>query len=114
MVTDPSPGGSPFACSPHERRKIPEIKTGAITVGPARKRPRNDAYMGLKFFLNDLFEKRVDLVDRDTIKPKIHAKFDQSESMLIASKDSAISLTSLTPKAVWTETRSISAAHEHM
>ena len=28
-----------------------------------------DTYMGLKFFLEDLFGRRVDLVDRDAIKP---------------------------------------------
>ncbi len=28
-----------------------------------------DTYMGLKFFLEDLFGRNVDLVDRDTIKP---------------------------------------------
>ena len=30
-----------------------------------------DTYMGLKFFLEDLFGRRVDLVDRDAIKPAL-------------------------------------------
>ena len=30
-----------------------------------------DTYMDLKFFLEDLFGRRVDLVDRDTIKPAL-------------------------------------------
>ncbi|WP_292364732.1 MULTISPECIES: nucleotidyltransferase family protein [unclassified Methanoculleus] len=28
-----------------------------------------DTYMDLKFFLEDLFKRRVDLVDRDVVKP---------------------------------------------
>ncbi len=30
-----------------------------------------DAYMDLKFFLEDLFRRRVDLVDRDTVRPAL-------------------------------------------
>lgn len=30
-----------------------------------------DAYMDLKFFLEDLFGRKVDLVDRDTVKPAL-------------------------------------------
>ncbi|WAI01790.1 nucleotidyltransferase family protein [Methanogenium organophilum] len=30
-----------------------------------------DTYMDLKFFLEDLFRRKVDLVDRDTIKPAL-------------------------------------------
>ena len=30
-----------------------------------------DAYMDFKFFLEELFRKRVDLVDRDTVKPAL-------------------------------------------
>lgn len=30
-----------------------------------------DNYMGLKFFLQDLFKRRVDLVTRDSIKPRM-------------------------------------------
>ncbi|WP_292519651.1 nucleotidyltransferase family protein [Methanoculleus sp.] len=30
-----------------------------------------DAYMDLKFFLEDLFGRKVDLVDRDAIKPTL-------------------------------------------
>jgi len=30
-----------------------------------------DAYMDLKFFLEDLFSRRVDLVDCDTVKPAL-------------------------------------------
>jgi predicted nucleotidyltransferase len=30
-----------------------------------------DTYMDLKFFLEDIFGRRVDLVDRDTIKPDL-------------------------------------------
>jgi len=30
-----------------------------------------DAYMDLKFFLEDLFRRKVDLVDRDTVRPAL-------------------------------------------
>ena len=33
--------------------------------------PTFDNYMGLKFFLQDLFKRRVDLVTRDSIKPRM-------------------------------------------
>ena len=33
--------------------------------------PTFDSYMGLKFFLKALFERRVDLVTRDSIKPRM-------------------------------------------
>ena len=33
--------------------------------------PTFDNYMGLKFFLQDLFKRRVDLVTRDLIKPRM-------------------------------------------
>ena len=33
-----------------------------------------DKYMDLKFFLEDLFEKKIDLVIRDDIKPQIREK----------------------------------------
>lgn len=32
-----------------------------------------DAYMDLKFFLEDLFQRRVDLVTPDSIKPRLRA-----------------------------------------
>jgi len=37
-----------------------------------------DTYMDLKFFLEDLFRRRVDLVDRDTIKPALRPYILQS------------------------------------
>ena len=33
--------------------------------------PTFDNYTGLKFFLQDLFKRRVDLVTRDSIKPRM-------------------------------------------
>ena len=33
--------------------------------------PTFDNYRGLKFFLQDLFKRRVDLVTRDSIKPRM-------------------------------------------
>lgn len=33
--------------------------------------PTFDNYMGLKFLLQDLFKRRVDLVTRDSIKPRM-------------------------------------------
>ncbi len=33
-----------------------------------------DKYMDLKFFLEDLFDKKIDLVIRDDIKPQIREK----------------------------------------
>lgn len=33
--------------------------------------PTFDNYMGLKFFLQDLLKRRVDLVTRDSIKPRM-------------------------------------------
>lgn len=33
--------------------------------------PTFDNYMGLKFFLQDLFKRRVDLVTQDSIKPRM-------------------------------------------
>ena len=35
------------------------------------KEPTFDKYMDLKFFLEDLFEKKVDLVLKDSIKPRL-------------------------------------------
>ena len=37
-----------------------------------------DTYMDLKFFLEDLFRRRVNLVDRDTIKPALRPYILQS------------------------------------
>lgn len=37
-----------------------------------------DTYMDLKFFLEDLFKRKVDLVDRDTIKPALRPYILQS------------------------------------
>lgn len=35
-----------------------------------------DAYMNLKFFLEDLFDRRVDLVLSDTIKPRLRQRIE--------------------------------------
>ena len=37
-----------------------------------------DAYMDLKFFLEDLFHRPVDLVLKDAIKPRLRASIEES------------------------------------
>lgn len=37
-----------------------------------------DAYMDLKIFLEDLFQRRVDLVLKDTVKPRLKAAIEES------------------------------------
>lgn len=37
-----------------------------------------DAYMDLKFFLEDLFHRPVDLVLKDAVKPKLRASIEES------------------------------------
>lgn len=37
-----------------------------------------DAYMDLKIFLEDLFHRRIDLVLKDTVKPRLKAAIEES------------------------------------
>ena len=37
-----------------------------------------DAYMDVKFFLEDLFHRPVDLVLKDAVKPKLRASIEES------------------------------------
>ena len=39
--------------------------------------PTFDNYMDLKFYLEGLFDRKVDLVMRDTVKPRLKASIDQ-------------------------------------
>jgi predicted nucleotidyltransferase len=70
-----SPGKDPGAWRPLDRRlsfvrgEEREESDIAILIEFEEGRRSFDTYMDLKFFLEDLFGRNVDLVDRDTIKP---------------------------------------------